>query len=120
MKNILNSQLFKIKHSIASKTTPFAFTGGAIASLRLFTFLLFFSMLNLWTANSSAQSLSCPSPAGAPGGVPFSTNWSNNLATGQKIIPVVVHLIGNLPCADSIFLKRTTTNSLYQVVKTLL
>ncbi len=73
--------------------------GGAIASLRLFTFLLFFSMLNLWTSNSSAQSLSCPSPAGASGGVPFSTNWSNNLATGQKIIPVVVHLIGNLPCA---------------------
>ncbi len=51
---------------------------------------LFFSSLAL------AQTLICPDASASSSDqlAPFTTAWKNNLPTGQKTIPVVVHLIG--------------------------
>jgi hypothetical protein len=51
--------------------------------------------LSVWPL--SAQQLICPTPLkqeGAPC-TPFSPDWDNNISTGTKYIPTVVHLIGD-------------------------
>ena len=60
-------------------------------------FLTFTLLLRLCEQNCYSQQLICPSPLAAPGsiGVPFSENWNQNLSSGTKYIPTVVHLIGD-------------------------
>ena len=67
-------------------------------NLRFKFILIIFSVLLNFTAYAQGF-LSCPLPGGTPGitggtAAPFTPNWNNNLPTGQKIIPVVFHLLG--------------------------
>jgi hypothetical protein len=56
-------------------------------------------ILFLWLFGhfAHAQQLICPSPIAEPGasGVPFYTDWDQNLSSGTNYIPTVVHLIGD-------------------------
>jgi hypothetical protein len=60
-------------------------------------FLTFTLLLRICDQNCHAQQLICPSPLAAPGsiGAPFSEKWNENLSSGTKYIPTVVHLIGD-------------------------